>query len=104
MTKLRWKNYVKKKIQNYVQRQSNEKKEKTKLRHQKGQKFEMQEYLQEKTITRAGDLLRAKLELLNFGSDTQAVTSGLKPSMYKKVEITMFCHLPNNSCHSNGLL
>ena len=43
------------------------------------------------------------LELFHFGSDTQAVTSGLKPSMYKKVEIFMFCHLPNNSCH-NGLL
>ena len=40
------------------------------------------------------------LELFHFGSDAQAVTSGIKPSMHKKVEIIMFCHLPDrdNSC------
>ena len=68
--KSKWKEYVKSKIREKINAESNEKKNNmTKLRHQKEQNFNMQQYIQNTTITRVRDLIRVKLELLDIGKN-----------------------------------
>ena len=69
-TKSKWKTYVKSKIRAKLKTDSESKKNSmTKLRHQRKQEFCMQKYVNNTSITRIGDLLRVKLELLDVGKN-----------------------------------
>ena len=68
--KYKWKEYIKSKIREKVISDSEKKKNSmTKLRHQRKHDFCMQEYINNSSITRVGDLLCVKLELLDVGKN-----------------------------------
>ena len=68
--KSEWKKTVKRKIKDSIIRQSIEKvKEMKKLRHQKEQIFETQQYIVNTTISKVRDLIRTKLEMLDIGNN-----------------------------------
>lgn len=70
MKKMEWKKHVKEKIWIRIQEQSREKEiNLKKLRHQKKQKFERQEYLKETGITEVKGILRTRLEMHDIGNN-----------------------------------
>lgn len=70
MKKQEWKKHVKEKIWIRIQEQSREKERgMTKLRHQKNQKFERQNYLKETGITEVKGIMRTRLEMHDIGNN-----------------------------------
>ena len=71
--KSEWKREVKEKIKKSIEELSNNKvMQMTKLRHQRMQKLERQQYLNETTISRVSDLLRTKLEMMDIGKNLKS--------------------------------
>ena len=70
LKKSQWKKTIKDKIQEFVEKESEEKiQSMRKLRHQKGQKFTRQKYLTEYGIAEASEIMKTKLEMWDLGKN-----------------------------------
>ena len=83
LQKSEWKKTVKYQIRTAVKTKSEDAKMKmTKLRHQKNQAFERQEYICNTSISRVTDLIRLKLEMLDIGKNKLCINSSNKKENY----------------------